>query len=164
MSSVSAFSPLELNKYAASYRKTLAANPDNKEVNGSIGICYLKLKLYDNAIAAFSKAVEDNFDNSETYFYAAVCLLRGKKAFVCPRVDIDKIAEYLNAALMIEPRGIYRYFLAYIKCDYFERKYLNIAPNYKEELMQATQMGVSQDEIQQFADLLQVEMPKELAV
>jgi len=40
--------------------------------------------------------------------------------------------EYLNAAIMIELRGIYHYFLAYVKHDYFERKYLNIAPNWEE--------------------------------
>jgi tetratricopeptide (TPR) repeat protein len=144
-SSVSSMSPLELNKYASSYSKTLAGNPDNQEINGSIAMCYLKLKLYDTALATFEKAVEDNFDNPEIFFYAAVCLLKGKKAFVCDRKTvIDKIIEYLNAAIMIEPRGIYHYFLAYIKYDYFERKCLNITPNWQETLQIAQQSGVFQ--------------------
>lgn len=57
-------------------------------------MCYLMLKLYDKALPAFEKAMEDNFDNSETFFYAAVCLLKGRKAFLLTRPEIDKIEEY----------------------------------------------------------------------
>jgi len=163
-SSVSSLSSLELNKYAASYRKTLAENPDNQDINGSIAMCYLKLRLYDNAIKAFEKAVEENFDNSESFYYAAVCQLKGLIAFRTPRSAIDKAIEYINAALMIEPRGIYHYFLAYIKQDYFERKYLNITPNWSETLQTAIQSGVSTADIQQLSEVLQVEIPKCLAV
>jgi hypothetical protein len=98
------------------------------------------------------------------FFYAAVSLLKGKKAFVTQRADIDKAIEYLNAALMVEPRGIYHYFLAYIKYDYFERKYLNITPNWQETLQTAIQSGVSAADIAQLAEMLQVEMPECLRV
>jgi len=158
------FSALDLNKYANSYRKSLADNPDNDALNMSIAMCYLKLKLYDKAMSAFEKAIEDNFDNSETFYYAAISLLRGKKAFVCPRKDLDKIVEYLNAAIMIEPRGIYHYFLSYIKYDYFERKYLNITPNWEETFQMAIQSGVPSADVSQLFEVLQVEMPKCLSV
>lgn len=91
--SVNSMSLPEVNKYACSYRSALAKYPDNTELNNSIAMCYLKLKLYDKAQAAFAKAIEDNFDNSETYFYAAISLLRGKKAFLAKRTDIDKIEQ-----------------------------------------------------------------------
>jgi tetratricopeptide (TPR) repeat protein len=148
----------EVNKYAGAYRKALAENPDSQELNTSIAMCYLKLKLYDKAIPAFEKAMEDNFDHSETFFYAAVSLLRGKKAFVAQRADMDKILEYLNAAIMIEPKGIYHYFLAYVKYDYFHRKYLNISPGYTDEYKMAA--GVSESEIQQLFSVLGVEKPE----
>ncbi|MDR1859755.1 MAG: hypothetical protein LBR06_02385 [Bacteroidales bacterium] len=160
ISSIQSFNPLKLNKYAASYRKTLADNPDNQEINGSIGMIYLKLCLYDNAIKAFEKAVEENFDNSETFFYAAACRLKGMIAFRATRADIDKAMEYLNAALMIEPRGIYYFFMAYIKHDYFERKYLNISPNWKETLLMAEQSGISEADRQQLAELLNVDFSR----
>jgi tetratricopeptide (TPR) repeat protein len=158
--SVNSMSPLELNKYAASYRKTLAENPDNKEISGSIAMCYLKLKLYDKAIESFEKAVEDNFDNSETFFYAAVSLLKGQKAFVTPRTNIDKAVEYLNAAIMIEPKGIYYYFLSYIKYDYFNRKFFNTTPTYQETLQLAKENGVSDFDIEQFFSILNIQKPK----
>ncbi|MBE6584236.1 MAG: tetratricopeptide repeat protein [Ruminococcaceae bacterium] len=141
--SVSSMSPLQVNKYAASYREALKEDPDNRAINTSIAMCYLKLRMYDEAYAAFSKAIVDNFDNSETYFYAAICLLKGRKAFLLSRPEIDKILELMNAATMIEDRGIYFYFLAYIKYDYFKRKFLNTTPNYKDYLAQAKLRGYS---------------------
>lgn len=149
----------QVNKYAGAYRKALAENPENTELNNSIAMCYLKLKLYDKALPAFELAIEDNFDNSETFFYAAVCLLKGKKAFLAQRADIDKAIEYINAALMIEPRGIYYYFLSYIKYDYFERKYLNTSPNYQECFQMSCEMGTSEFDKEMLFNILGVARP-----
>lgn len=149
----------EINKYAGTYKKALSENPDDKELNNSIAISYLKLKLYDKALQAFEKAMEDNFDNSETFFYAAVCSLKGKKPFVTLRPEIDKIEEYIQAALMIEPRGIYYYFLAYIKYDYFSRKFFKTSPTYQEALAMAEQAGYSEYDVKQLFGILGVEKP-----
>jgi tetratricopeptide (TPR) repeat protein len=118
--------------------------------------------MYDKALSAFEKAIEDNFDNSEIFFYAAVCLLNGKKAFLAPRDAINKTEEYINAALMIEPRGIYHYLMAYIKYDFFERKYLNTTPNYHEALEAANDAGVSEYDIEQLYLILGVTRPEVL--
>lgn len=150
----------EVNKYANAYRKALSEDPDNIDLNNSIAMCYLKLKLYDKALPAFEKAMEDNFDNSETFFYAAVCLLKGKKAFLQQRPTIDKIIEYINAALMIEPRGIYYYFYAYIKYDYFERKAFVSSPTHYDLLNEAASAGVSEYDITQLYDILGVSRPE----
>ena len=159
---ISAKSPLEINKMAGAYRKALAENPDNKDLNTSIAMCYLKLKMYDNAIAAFAKAVEDNFDNSETFFYGAIAMMKGKKPFLLMRPEIDKIEEYINAALMIEPRGIYYYLLAYIKYDYYSRKFFKTSPTYQEALSFANQAGYSEYDVQQLFALLGTEKPTQL--
>ncbi len=158
--SVYSMSTFDVNKYASTYKKALNDNPDNVALNTSIAMCYLKLKLYDKALNAFEKAIEDNFDNSETYFYVAVCLLQGKKAFLHQRATIDKILEYINVAIMIEPtKGIYHYFMAYIKYDYFARKYFITSPNYQEVLNSAYQVGVSEFDIAQLYEILGVEKP-----
>jgi len=149
----------ELSKFANAYKKDLVNNPESVDLNGSIAMCYLKLKMYDEAIEHFAKAIEDNMDNSEYCFYAAVSLLKGKKAYLAKRPTINKIEEYIKAATMIEPRGIYFYFLAYIKYDFFERKALNTSPNYEEYLDNANQMGVSDYDIGVLFDLLGVSKP-----
>lgn len=153
---ISTFSPLQLNKYANSYRKQLAAEPDDRELNRSMGICYLKLKLYDKANEAFERAVTDNFEDADSYFYAAVGRLKGKKAFVAPRLDIDKAVEYLNAANMIAPNPVNSLMLAYIKKDYFDRKALRISPSWTDELSAARSMGATAADIDALADLLGV--------
>ena len=150
----------EINKYAGTYKKALSENPDDKQLNNSIAMCYLKLKLYDKALQAFEKAMEDNFDNSETFFYAAVCLLKGKKPFLYSRKIINRVLDYINAALMIEERGLYYYFIAYVKYDYFFRKNFMISPNYQECLETANSLGVSEFDIKMLFDILGVGRPE----
>ena len=155
--------PMQMvNQYAAAYREALQNEPNAKDLNNSIAMCYLKLKLYDKALTALEKAMEENFDSSETFFYAAICLLGGKKAFLAQRPIIDKIEEYLNAALAIEARGIYHYFLAYIKYDYFSRKFFNTSPTYQEALGNAKGAGVSPHDIEQLFGILGVSRPETL--
>ena len=57
----------EVNKYAGVYRKALTENPDNTELNKSIAMCYLKLKMYDKALGAFEKAIEDTSGEIREY-------------------------------------------------------------------------------------------------
>jgi len=151
-----------VSKYANAYRQTLAEHPGDKTVHNSIAMCFLKLKQYDKALASFEKAMEDNFDNSETFFYAAVCLLGGKKAFLAPRAVIDKIEQNIESALMIEPtKGIYHYLRAYIKYDYYERKFFNTSPTWQEALAAAQSAGEAPSpvDIEQFWNVLGVERP-----
>ena len=151
-----------INKYTGRYREVLSQNPENKELNNAIAMCYLKLRLYDKAIVSFEKAMEDNFNNSETFFYASVCLLQGKKAFLAQRVVIDKIEEYIQAALRIEPKGIYYYFWAYIKYDYFTRKYFRTIPTYEDTVVKAQSAGVSPNDIEQLFTILNISKPDTL--
>lgn len=149
----------QIGKHIASYRQALAEEPDNKDMNIAVAMCFLKLKQYTFALDAFEKAMPYNFDNSEVFFYAAVCLLQGKIPFLHLRPTIDKILSYMESALMLEQRGIYYYFLAYIKLDYFKRKFLNTTPNYQQLLAQAHQCGVSDYDIQQLFALLGTPRP-----
>ncbi len=149
----------QIGKHIASYQQALTQEPDNRELNTSVAMCFLKLKQYDHALEAFEKAMPYNFDNSEVFFYAAVCLLQGKIPFVHLRPTIDKILSYMDSAIMIEPRGIYYYFLAYIKLDYFKRKFLNVKPDYSQLLAQAKQAGVTSDEINQLFAVLGTQRP-----
>lgn len=151
-----------VSKHISSYRQALTQDPDNQDLNTSVAMCFLKLKQYELALAAFEKAMPMNFDNSEVFFYAAVCLLQGKKPFLHLRPTIDKILSFMDSALMIEPRGIYYYFLAYIKHDYFKRKYLNVTPDYRQLLTQAQQAGVSEYDIAGLYALLGTPRPEEL--
>ncbi|GHV39098.1 hypothetical protein AGMMS49546_10580 [Spirochaetia bacterium] len=152
----------QVNQYVAAFQAQISQNPNDPSLNSSLALCFLKLKLPAKALPYFEKAMADNFSDPSFYYYAAICLLNGKKAFLALRPEIDKILEYLNAALMLEDRGIYHYFLAYIKNDYFERKHLTSKPGSQELLENAKQRGVSEQEIQELYALLGVERPANL--
>ena len=148
-----------LNRYTTSYNKVLNEEPENGKIHFSLGMCYLKLGIYEKAIDAFEKSFECDLENSDSLFFAALSLLRGKKAFLAQRNIIDKIEEYLNAANKIEPKGIHFYYLAYIKYDYFKRKYLKTSPSYNEALDFAYENGLSEDDTQEIFQILNVPKP-----
>lgn len=150
----------KVNKYVNVYRQTLAQHPESKDVQASLGTCFLRLKMYDRALEAFEKAMPDNFENAQPFFLAAVSLLQGKKPFVTPRPKIDKALEYLEAATMIEANPVFYYFMAYIRYDYHERHFLNTSPNYKETFSVAQDAGLSETDIQELHAILGTDIPQ----
>jgi tetratricopeptide (TPR) repeat protein len=156
---VASMDPPQINKYITTIQTQLVENPGDKQLNGSLGICFLKLKLLEKALPFFEKAMEDNFADPNPYFYAAICLLKGKKAFLAMRPEIDLIEKYLDAAISLEPRGIFYYFRAYIKYDYYSRKFFKTSPTWQEALMNAKNAGVTADDIRDFYQIAGVERP-----
>ena len=150
----------EINKYTNNYKKALESNPDNVSLNKSVAMCYLKLKMYSKALQSFEKAIEEDFNDSELYFYTSLAILDGKKAFLAPRAKIDKALEYSDAAIRIEPKGIYYFFQAYLKYDYFHRKCFRVSPDYKELLEQAKSVGVSDNDVKLLFEILNVNKPE----
>jgi tetratricopeptide (TPR) repeat protein len=156
----------EVMKLSRALDRDLAAGPGGEmknEIHFTQAVCYLKLKLHDRALARYEAAIENNFDNPEAYFYAAVCLLRGKKAFLASLADIKKAIEYINAALLIENRGVFNYLLAYIKFDFHERRCLRIAPDWREEMAAALAGNLSPADAGALFATLGVERPAPLA-
>lgn len=152
----------ELKKYATTYEEALTNAPDDESLTVSAAMCYLKLKLYDKALAGFEKAINQNIGNSENYFYASICLLKGKKAFNINKLDIDKCLELINAAIDIEQKSIYYFFRSYIKYDFYERKYLTINPDFKEDLKSAKNRNLSTTDVELLFSILNVQVPQKL--
>ena len=148
-----------IQSFITDYQNDLETNSKNSALNNSIAMCYLKLKLYDKAYKAFSKALDNDIHNSATYFYSAICLLKGKKAFLAARTEIDRVEELIRAALTLEKKGIYLYLWAYVKYDYYFRKYFRTSPTYLEALDMAIQAGLNESDIKKLYELLGVKRP-----
>jgi len=138
-----------------------------KDLYHSTGMRFLEERQYDEALNAFEMAMENNSDNAETFYYAAICRLQGKKAFSAQRHEIEAIEKDIIQAIKIADRkgdskGIYLYFRAYIKYDYFERKSFNTSPTYRELLEQAIDAGISSHEVNQLFSILGVSRPEAL--
>lgn len=140
----------QVNKYMANYKAASAQHPDHKDVNLSIGLCFLKLKKYDQALEYFEKAQADNFEDAAPFFYAAVCRLKGRKPFLCSRPEIDQMETDINAAISISPTVEQYYFMSYIGRDYFERKYLNHQPSWQSMMDEAINNGLSPADVEEF--------------
>jgi tetratricopeptide (TPR) repeat protein len=158
-SSLSSLAPAELNKYAAAYKTMVESAPLDVGINTSLGFCYLKLKVYDRAQSAFEAAISQNVSNSDAYFYAAVCLLNGGKAFLAKRNVIEKIESYVNAAIALEEKPIFHYFKSYIKYDYYSRKSYSTSPTYQEALAAARESGLNDAEVSDLHYLMGVNQP-----
>ena len=160
ISSLNQINPVELNKYVASYKNVLKDDPYQGEISASLGACFLKMGRYDQAIETLREAQVCDMENSELYYFEAIALLRGKKAFVTQKSVIDRALECLDTAMMIEPKEIYRYYSAYLRYDFYFRKGLKIVPNYIACLNDAYRTGLSEYDIQQLFELLKVERPE----
>ncbi|MCL2759337.1 MAG: hypothetical protein FWD22_03915 [Treponema sp.] len=149
----------QVNKCISIMQTQLAEQPADMQLNLSMGICFLKLKQLEKALSFFDKAMIDNFSDPNPYYYASICLLKGKKAFLAMRDEIEKIETNLESANSLEPRPIFYYFQAYIKYDYYSRKSLNTSPTWEAKLEEAKNAGLMEDEVAEFYALIGVERP-----
>ncbi len=152
-------SQADVSKYANAYRAPLAEHPDNGALNLSAAFCFLRLRLYDQAEKAFERAMTDDMNNAELYFYAAVTQLKGKRPFLAGRAAILRAEEYVDAALRIQAKGIYYYFLSYVKYDFYFNKRLRTTPTYQEALQASLRAGLTTREVTQLYETLGTAKP-----
>ena len=130
---------LGVQKYIAMYK-----NDTTEEASLSIGLCYIKLGLYDFAIKHYDKAISEAMDNSEIYYYQSIALLKGKRPFLTPLAVIKKIDEYLEVAQSLYPGNAKYYFAqAIIKADYYEKKMLRTNPTSADLVEEANSSGLT---------------------
>ena len=151
-----------LKNYITFYEDDLLKKENSYKLNLSFGLCYLKLNLYEKAINHLNVALEKNIENSEIYYYLAIATLQGKKAFLTPRKEIDKIINYLNIAIKIEKKGIYYYLLSYILFDHHYRKGYYVQENFKFYFDLSKLNGVTSVEVNELFTMLKVVIPKEI--
>ena len=148
---------LEINKYTNTYKNMLILNNVNKfDINKALGICFLKLKLFDKSLTFFEKSLEFNIDDSEVYYYIALSFLNGKKPYLNSRKIIDKILENIEAAIMIDAKNKYYYLMAYIKYDYFFRKSYKTNPTYKDILFNINGK-IDDEEIEEIFEIIGID-------
>jgi tetratricopeptide (TPR) repeat protein len=160
--SIFSMDTIDAQRNSSAYGQAVQIDPNDALLNNMLAMYFLRLGVYDEAASAFNKAMSNTVDYSETYFYAAIAQLRGKKAFVAQKADIERAETYIQAALRIEPKAIYNYLWAYIKYDYYERKCLNTNPPYVTLLKSANEAGLSPFDVEQLFLVLNVAKPEAL--
>lgn len=158
----------EVAKSIKQYQEVLCDHPETPTIEKALGVCYVVRGNYDRAVDSFEHAIDNDPDDPENYYFAAIALLKGKKPFLAKRKDIDKILEYLNTAIDLAESyddshlGLYYYLLSYVSFDYFSRKSLNVYPTFAECLENAKLMGATRYDVQDLHSVLKTQKPVEL--
>lgn len=115
---------------------------------------------FGEARAIFEAAIAAGGNNPALYYYAGISLLGGKRPFVHQRATVDKIVQYVNKAIQIDPQDAsYYYLLAYVAYDFYARKFINIKPDYKTCLKLAISCGITEKQKNDIFSLLNVDRP-----
>lgn len=146
-----------ITKYIELYKKKLAERASDSEAAKALGICYVKLSMYDFALKKFKDLIEESLDDSDIYFYASICLMKGKRPFLVPLKSIKEIEVYLEAASMISPGNpSYYYAQGLIKQDYYERKFLKTMPTANDLFSEAMDYNLTDVDKQTVTTLLNI--------
>jgi tetratricopeptide (TPR) repeat protein len=114
----------------------LRAKDDDGEALLGLGICYLQLKLYPVATKNFEKAIEVAPDQPDVYYYYALSLIGGRALRTLRDSEVNRILEYLNAAIQMDGEDSkYLFLAAAIRADYHKMNCLLIPPPGIEQLL-----------------------------
>jgi hypothetical protein len=118
------------------------------------------------AVGDCSAAVEDlrqarSYDarNPDTYYLGAIALLGRRSAFRATLETAREVERMIQAAVVLEDRAVFHYFLAYVRFDFYERNSLRPPGPWQASLQYAWSKGVTQPEIDSLFHLLAVENP-----
>lgn len=124
-----------------------------------LGIQHLKIGLHVRALEDFNLAMNSGPENPDVYYLSAVATLRGKSAFLATLSRIRAAETLIQAAIRLEPRGVFYYFMAYLGLDYYDRKSLKAPIPWRSSLADARNHGVTRVEIDGLFKLLSVNDP-----
>ncbi|MCF8275023.1 MAG: hypothetical protein K9I95_14455 [Flavobacteriaceae bacterium] len=120
-------------KYTNFYKEKIKSDPSDGEAIFSLGLFYLKLKLYDLAVKNFARSIELIPEEADTYYYYSLSLIKGRRIKILTMKEIQNIEEYLNTAIQLEDKQCYYLLLASIKYDFYKQNGFRIPePSYEE--------------------------------
>ncbi|HPD65456.1 MAG TPA: tetratricopeptide repeat protein [Bacteroidia bacterium] len=112
------------NKYARFYKEKLKENPEDAQALYSVGLFYMNLKLYDQAIENFRNAIKQMPENPDLLYYYALALLKGQKPRKLQIKEVKQIEEYLYSAIQLDDKAKYYYYAAMLRKDFYEANFL----------------------------------------
>lgn len=134
-----------------------AAEKESEDLKN--GVRFLDRRMFAQAFTCFEREISNNMSDPEPYFYGAVAKLEGKRPFLVSRSLINEIEKYIESAIAYGARGLYYYFYAYIKYDYYEKKLLKTVPSFRELLLTAESYGISEEEKIMLFELMGIPKP-----
>ena len=152
------FDKSAIQKYIAQYTQALKADPQDRDALLAIGICYLKLGLFDLSDRFIRQMIEAHPGDPSGYYYRAICILKGKRPRTASLPVIREAEQLIDTALQLDPaNGCYNVLLAAVRHDYYVLNGMRVPAPVPEELIaSAGAKHVDPLEVEQIFNLIKV--------
>jgi tetratricopeptide (TPR) repeat protein len=135
--------PAKKREILARYQEQVRDFPERAQVHLALGLSYLDLRLYDQALASLKQALGKGSHEAGLYFYIALASLGGKQPRVLTLARIKEIESYLEAAIRSGAGPEAKILWAIIKYDYYRANGLRVPPPSIDELLEEARHGTS---------------------
>jgi tetratricopeptide (TPR) repeat protein len=109
-----------IQRYIAQYSQVLRTDPQDRDALLAIGLCYLKLGLFDLADRFLRQLIDAHPADPSGYYYRAVCMLRGKRPRITSLSVMREAEQLIGTASELDPsNGRYEVVLAALRYDYY---------------------------------------------
>ncbi len=125
-----------IQKYIAQYSEVLKADPENRDGLLSMGLCYLRLGLFDLADKFLSKLMNAHPEEGSGYYYKAICCLKGRRPRTVTLGVVREAEQLILTAMTLEPANArHDVLLAAIRHDYYMLNGLRVPEPTPSELL-----------------------------
>lgn len=138
------------------YGKAARLTPGSGEVVLGLGLTYLHLRRFQEAIAQLASAVQLLPASGKAHLYYALSLLKGRKPRALSLAEARQILQALDTSASLDPRdGLCDLFALVIKQEYFRMNGLRVPPpEISHHLRAMEQKRVDPGELTAFRGLL----------
>lgn len=118
----------------------LRHQPGDPDALLNMGLCYLRLGLYDVAESFFGRLIDAQPEAASGYYYKAIGSMKGRRPRVMMLDDIRTAEQLLLTAMSLEPdNGRYDVVLAAMRHDYYVMNGLRVPEPRPGELLERAQ-------------------------
>ena len=152
------FDKPSIHKYVTHYTHALKTDPQDRDALLAIGICYLKLALFDLADKFLRQLLHAHPADPSGYYFHGICLLKGKRPRVASLVVIREAERLIGAAMELDPtNGRYDVILAAIRHDYYVLNGMRVPDRTPEDLLASAEAKhVDRLEVEQSLALIKI--------
>ena len=129
-----------IQKYIARNSEVLRHDPEDQDALLSMGLCYLRLGLYELAEKFLGRLMDAHPEAASGYYYKAIGVLRGRRPRVVTLNVIRTAEQLLLTAMTLEPdNGRHDVVLAAMRHDYYVVNGLRVPVPTPAELLEGAQ-------------------------
>ncbi len=137
--------PAKKRDLLARYQSQVRDFPDQAQVHFALGLSYLDLRLYDQALSSLKQALGKGSQEAGLYFYIALASLGGKQPRVLTFTKVKEVESYLEAAVRSGAGPEAQLLWAIIKYDYYRANGLRVPPPSIEDLLAEARHSTSRE-------------------